>query len=79
MGAEGAANIVMKNNTDKDATAAKVAEYKANIGGLISARLAHIDDLIDPRETRAVLLRGLQFTFNKRPPRARRKHGVVPV
>lgn len=79
MGAEGAANIVMKNKDDKDAKAAKVAEYKANIGGLISARLAHIDDLIDPRETRAVLLRGLQFTFNKRPPRPRRKHGVIPV
>lgn len=79
MGAEGAANIVMKNKNDGDAKAAKVAEYKANIGGLISARLGHIDDLIDPRETRQVLLRGLQFTFNKRPPRQRRKHGVIPV
>ncbi len=79
MGAQGAANIVMKNSTDKDAKIAKVAEYQANIGGLISARLAHIDDLIDPRETRAVLFRGLQFTHNKRPPRARRKHGVIPV
>ncbi|MBI3555549.1 MAG: acyl-CoA carboxylase subunit beta [Deltaproteobacteria bacterium] len=79
MGAQGATNIVMKNSTDKDAKIAKVAEYQANIGGLISARLAHIDDLIDPRETRAVLFRGLQFTHNKRPPRARRKHGVIPV
>lgn len=79
MGAEGAAGIVMKNKDDKDAKAAKVAEYKANIGGLISARLGHIDDLIDPRETRNVLYRALQFTFYKRPPRARRKHGVMPV
>ncbi|MEW6056409.1 MAG: acyl-CoA carboxylase subunit beta [Bdellovibrionota bacterium] len=79
MGAEGAANIVMKNNEDKSAKAAKVAEFKSNIGGFISARLGHIDDLIDPRETRSVLYRALQFTFNKRPPRARRKHGVIPV
>lgn len=79
MGAEGAAGIVMKNKDDSAAKAAKIAEYRANIGGLISARLAHIDDLIDPRETRAVLLRALQFTFHKRPPRARRKHGIIPV
>jgi acetyl-CoA carboxylase carboxyltransferase component len=79
MGAEGAANIVMKNRDDKDAKAAKVAEYRANIGGLISARLGHIDDLIDPRDTRLALLRALQFTFNKRPLRPRRKHGVIPV
>jgi acetyl-CoA carboxylase carboxyltransferase component len=79
MGAEGAANIVMKNRDDKDAKAAKVAEYRANIGGLISARLGHIDDLIDPRDTRLALLRALQFTYNKRPPRPRRKHGVMPV
>ena len=79
MGAEGAAGIVMKNKSDADAKAAKVAEYKANIGGLLSARQGHIDDLIDPRETRRVLLRALQFTVNKRPARARRKHGVTPV
>ncbi|MBI3543226.1 MAG: acyl-CoA carboxylase subunit beta [Deltaproteobacteria bacterium] len=46
MGAEGATNIVMKNRGNdqeaKDAKAAMVTEYKAKIGGLISARLAHI-------------------------------------
>lgn len=79
MGAEGAANIVMKNKNDADAKAAKVAEYKANIGGLLSAKQAHIDDLIDPRDTRQVLFRALQYTMNKRAPRPGRKHGVMPV
>lgn len=79
MGAEGAVNIVMKNKEDAEAKSQKVAEYRANIGGLISARLAHIDDLIDPRETRIVLFRALQYCFNKRPARSRRKHGVMPV
>lgn len=79
MGAEGAVNIVMKNKNDADAKAAKVAEYKANIGGLLSARQAHIDDLIDPRETRQVLFRALTYTLNKRQPRSWRKHGVMPV
>jgi acetyl-CoA carboxylase carboxyltransferase component len=79
MGAEGAANIVMKNKNDAEAKAAKVAEYRANIGGLLSARLGHIDDIIDPRETRSYLFRALQYTFNKKSPRPRRKHGVMPV
>jgi acetyl-CoA carboxylase carboxyltransferase component len=81
MGAEGAANIVMKNKDDSAgaAKADKVKEFKAKIGGLQSARLALIDDIIDPRETRLVLMRALQFTINKRPPRNRRKHGVMPV
>lgn len=79
MGAEGAASIVMKNRSDLDAKAAKITEYKANIGGMISAKLGHIDDLIDPRETRTVIYRAMQFTFNKRPQRSKRKHGVMPV
>ncbi len=85
MGAEGAANIVMKNKDAAggagavEAKAEKVKEFKAKIGGLQSARLALIDDIIDPRETRAVLMRALQFTSNKRPQRNRRKHGIMPV
>ena len=81
MGAEGAANIVMKNKDAEggDAKAAKVKEFKAKIGGLQSARLALIDDIIDPRETRVVLTRALQFSVNKRPQKVRRKHGVMPV
>ncbi len=79
MGAEGAAGIVMKNKNDGAAKAAKVDEYRANIGGLLSARLAHIDDLIDPRETRLVLYRALQFSSHKRTARRERKHGVMPV
>ncbi len=80
MGAEGAANIVMKNKKDDVAgKQAKVTEYRAAIGGMISARLGHIDDLIDPRETRAVLFRGLQACSNKRPARSPRKRGVMPV
>jgi acetyl-CoA carboxylase carboxyltransferase component len=82
MGAEGAVNIMMKNETGSDAQtqkAEKVKEYKTYIGGLISARLAHIDDLIDPRETRQVLMRALQFCFNKKAIKPRKKQGVMPV
>jgi len=79
MGAEGAVNIVMKNNDDHSEKKAKVAEYKANIGGMISARLGHVDDLIDPRDTRVILYRALQATYHKKAIRSRRKRGVLPV
>jgi acetyl-CoA carboxylase carboxyltransferase component len=40
---------------------------------------AHIDDIIDPRETRRVLIQALELTRNKTVERPRRKHGVYPV
>lgn len=79
MGAEGAVNIMMKNKNDPEGKAETITEYKAKIGGMISARLGHIDDLIDPRETRQVLYRALQFTSQKRPQKIRRKRGIIPV
>lgn len=82
MGAEGAVNIMMKNEQGAHASeqkAEKVKEYKSYIGGLISARLAHIDDLIDPRDTRTVLMRALQFSFHKKSIRPRKKMGIMPV
>lgn len=80
MGAEGAVNIVMKNSPQKPNEKAEViSEYKAKIGGMISARLGHIDDLIDPRDTRSILFRALQFTSSKRPQKARRRRTVMPV
>ena len=79
MGAEGAVSIVMKNESDTESKAQKVSEYKANIGGLISAKQAHIDDIIDPRETRQILYKALQFMQHKRAPIKTRKRGVMPV
>ena len=39
----------------------------------------YIDDIIDPRETRRILYRGLELTRNKTVERPARKHGVLPV
>jgi len=36
-------------------------------------------DVIDPRDTRAVLALGLELSWNKRVERPWRKHGVMPV
>jgi acetyl-CoA carboxylase carboxyltransferase component len=38
-----------------------------------------VDDVIDPRDTRSVLARGLTLSWNKRVERPWRKHGVMPV
>jgi methylmalonyl-CoA decarboxylase subunit alpha len=38
-----------------------------------------IDDVIDPRETRAVICSGLEMAQGKRIERPWKRHGVVPV
>lgn len=44
-----------------------------------TAKLGVVDDVIDPRETRKVLTRALEFTADKKIFRHPRKHGVYPV
>ncbi|MFO7712508.1 MAG: acyl-CoA carboxylase subunit beta [Dehalococcoidia bacterium] len=44
-----------------------------------TAQFGVIDDVVDPRETRRVLFRALEFTKNKKILRHPRKHGVYPV
>jgi acetyl-CoA carboxylase carboxyltransferase component len=44
-----------------------------------TAALGFVDDVIDPRETRRVLFRALEFTKDKKIFRHPRKHGVYPV
>jgi methylmalonyl-CoA decarboxylase subunit alpha len=38
-----------------------------------------IDDVIDPRETRAVLCRAVEMSWNRKVERPWRKHGIMPV
>jgi len=38
-----------------------------------------VDDVIDPRDTRAVLALALELSWNKRVERPHRKHGIMPV
>ena len=84
MGAEGAVEIVFRKQVDEAADpAAKKAELVAAYRGLIdvyvAARNAMIDDVIDPRETRPVVIRALEMAAGKRVERPWRRHGVVPV
>jgi acetyl-CoA carboxylase carboxyltransferase component len=38
-----------------------------------------IDDIIDPRETRPVVIRALEMAERKRVERPWKRHGVMPV
>lgn len=79
MGPQGAVNIVMKNKDDASAKEAMLKEYQASIGGLQSAQQAHIDDLIDPRDTRKVLAQSLEICQNKRRLKRSNFSPVLPV
>ena len=84
MGAEGAVNIigrsVIEASDDPDATREEmVEEIRKLIDPYIAARNAMIDDIIDPRETRPTIIRGLRMAKDKRVDRPWKKHGVSPV
>ena len=84
MGPEGAVNIIGRSaieaSEDPEATRqAMVDEVKSIIDPYIAARNALIDDIIDPRETRPTIIRGLRMARGKRVERPWKKHGVMPV
>lgn len=84
MSPEGAVNIVFRKEiaaspNPEEARASRTEQYRNMIGGQISAAQGHVDDIIDPRETRRVLAHALATTRGKRVERPRKKHGVVPV
>jgi acetyl-CoA carboxylase carboxyltransferase component len=84
MGAEGAVNIIFRKQIEasddpEKARADLVANFKEIIDPYIAAGNAMIDDIIDPRETRPTIIRGLEMAEGKRVERPWKKHGVMPV
>jgi methylmalonyl-CoA decarboxylase subunit alpha len=84
MGAEGAVEIIFRKQVqeaaDPDARRAElIAEFRRIIDVYIAAGNDMIDDVIDPRETRATICRGLEMAAGKRIERPWKRNGVVPV
>jgi acetyl-CoA carboxylase carboxyltransferase component len=84
MGAEGAVNIIGRSaieaSDDPDKKREEMLEaVRKNIDPYIAAKNALIDDVIDPRETRPTIIRGLRMAAGKRVERPWKKHGVMPV
>ncbi|MFF3018286.1 acyl-CoA carboxylase subunit beta [Streptomyces sp. NPDC057939] len=84
MGAEGAANVVFRREIaaadDPDAARAqRIAEYKDQLmHPYYAAERGLIDDVIDPRDTRSVLIRSLAMLRAKHADLPARKHGNPP-
>jgi propionyl-CoA carboxylase beta chain len=85
MGPEGAVNIVFRREladaADADARRAElIADYRETFANpYVAAERGYIDDVIEPRRTRAVLIDALRTAITKREPTPPRKHGNIPL
>ena len=84
MGPEGAVNIIFNKQVEAadDPEAARqmfVDMIRSQINPYIAANWAMIDDVIDPAETRRVIINGLEVAKRKQVERPWRKHGNIPV
>ncbi len=84
MGPEGAVNILFRKEIESspmpDVTRGKlVEEFSKRISIDIAAGGAYIDDVIDPRDTRKVIVSALEMAAKKEVKTPQKKHGVMPV
>jgi propionyl-CoA carboxylase beta chain len=84
MGPEGAVNIVFRRELEEGMDDARredlIAEYKARFANpYVAAERGYVDDVIEPRRTRAVLIDALETASTKRERRPPRRHGNIPL
>jgi acetyl-CoA carboxylase carboxyltransferase component len=85
MGPEGAVNIVFRRELDEaddpEARRAElIADYRERFANpYVAAERGYVDDVIEPRRTRPVLIDALRTAITKREPRPARKHGNIPL
>nr|HPM92356.1 acyl-CoA carboxylase subunit beta [Bacteroidales bacterium] len=84
MGPEGAANIIfrneIKNSDNPEATRKlKIKEYKEKFANpYVAAAYGYIDAVIEPSETRNMLVHALQISMQKQETPPKKKHGIPP-
>jgi len=85
MGAQGACNIIFKkeiasSNNKTETTNKLINEYNDKfLNPYIAAKLAYIDDIIEPNQTRYLLYKGLIANYGKRQTKPACKHGNIPL
>jgi propionyl-CoA carboxylase beta chain len=85
MGPEGAVGIVFRKEIEEaDDPEAKreelIADYRAQFANpYTAAERGYVDDVIEPRRTRPVLIDTLKTAITKREKRPPRKHGNIPL
>ena len=85
MGPEGAVNIVFRKEleeaTDPEARRAElIDDYREQFANpYAAAERGYVDEVIEPRRTRPVLIDALETSLTKRERRPPRKHGNIPL
>jgi propionyl-CoA carboxylase beta chain len=85
MGAEGAVNILFRSELKSASNPAErrselVEDYERRFNNpYVAAARGLIDDVIEPRDTRCVLIRALELSLSKRERHAPKKHGISPM
>jgi propionyl-CoA carboxylase beta chain len=85
MGAEAAVNILYRGELKGAAEPEKrreqlVEDYEQRFNNpYIAAARGLVDEVIEPRDTRRVLIRALEFTLSKRERHVAKKHGISPM
>src|SRR4051794_7236625 len=85
MGPEGAVNIIFRNDLaeaddPEERRAELIADYRERFANpYAAAERGYVDDVIEPRRTRPVLIDALATAITKREPRPPRKHGNIPL
>jgi propionyl-CoA carboxylase beta chain len=85
MGPEGAVNIVFRKELEaaddpETRRAELIEDYRARFANpYAAAERGYVDEVIEPRRTRPVLIDALETALTKREPRPRRKHGNIPL
>jgi acetyl-CoA carboxylase carboxyltransferase component len=85
MGATGAVEILNRKEIseadDKDAKKAElIDEYSEKwLNPYVAAERGYVDDVIDPADTRRLLIDGLQMLDSKKEELPPRKHGNMPL
>ena len=84
MGPEGAANIIFKKEIDnaenpEEMRQLKVQEYREKFANpYVAAAKGYIDSVIEPNETRNILLHALEVSVGKDIVHPAKKHGIPP-
>ena len=85
MGPEGAAPIIYRKELEKagnpqELLQEKIREYREEFANPYrAAEQLHIDDIINPAETRPRLIAALEITMPKTEKRPKKKHGIIPT
>jgi propionyl-CoA carboxylase beta chain len=86
MGPEGAVEILYGKQLQEGAEdggptkAERVEDFRQKFANpYIAAERGYIDEVIEPRQTRIKLIRGLEMTANKRDSNPPKKHGNIPL